>query len=85
MDVFGEQFKSTREIEHQVWEEYVDNNDTKDLVAYHHVDKGDSSEMFVRLRVEKSVIGIYLLTVVLLGIVSSIIASVIWLHGPSGP
>ncbi len=85
VDVFGEQFKSTREIEHQVWEEYVDNNDTKDLVAYHHVDKGDSSEMFVRLRVEKSVIGIYLLTVVLLGIVSSIIASVIWLHFPSGP
>ena len=86
VDVFGEQFKSTRKIEQKVWEEYVDNHDTKDLVAYHHVDEGNSSEMFVRLRLEKSVIGIYIFTVVVMGIISSLLASGILLRiFPSGP
>lgn len=89
VDVFGDQFKSTRKIEQKVWEEYVDNQDTKDLVAYNHVDEGNSSEMFVRLRVEKSVIGIYVFTVVVMGIISSLIASgilyILLRIFPSGP
>lgn len=75
VNVSGEQFKNTRKIEQQVWEEYVDGNNTEDLVAYNHVDIGNTGEMFVRLQVQKSVIGVYIFTVILMGVASSLIAS----------
>ncbi len=103
VNVFGEYFKSTRKIERRVWCEYVNGNDTEDLVAYHHVDfptaeaiadaksraeanatdKDEtpayvqSGEMFARLQVEKSLVGPYILTAVIIGAAGSVVATLL--------
>lgn len=77
--------KGTRKIENRVWDEYVNNNDTVDLLAYHIVQKPDksdksyisSSELFAKFRVEKSIIWIYLIFTIGLGIIGSLVASLL--------
>ena len=90
VEVSSGNFKSIRKIEPKVWEEYVNYNNTDDLVAYHYATKGeknsgneqskeyiDSSELFLKFRVEKSFIPIYVTLTLLIGIVGSIIATII--------
>ena len=84
--------KSIRKIEHGVWKNYVDGKDTEDLLAYHFADKakqadertGDetlsflpSSEFFAKFRVEKSVFWKYLLFTLSLGVLGSIVGTII--------
>lgn len=80
VDVSGEQFKNTRKIEQQVWGEYVDGNNTEDLVAYNHVDRGTdgSGEMFARLRMERSDILWYILAIAIMNVICSFVATWLW-------
>ena len=81
-------FKNIRKIEPKVWEEYVNGHDTTDLVAYHHVSKPDekkpdekyieSSELFVKFKVERSIFLRYLLFTGAVGMIGSLIASGVW-------
>ncbi len=80
-----------RTIEDDVWVNYVDRSsaeDTMDLVAYHYAKKQksekqsdetakfiESSELFAKFQVEKSVLVWYILFTLLLGAVGSLLAS----------
>lgn len=89
VDISNKGFKSTRKIEQGVWRDYVNDNNTEDLVAYHFADKAkskdkgdkadvmtiDSSELFAKFRVEKSVIWIYFLATILIGAIGSVLGS----------
>lgn len=91
VDVSSSDFKRVRKIEHNIWEAYVDGHDTTDLVAYHYVDKADtskspdgqeqylnSSELFTKFRVERAVIPLYIFCTILLGIFGSLIGSALF-------
>lgn len=99
MDVSSNSFNSVRKIEYQVWRDYVNGHDTKDLVAYHFSDKAkvvssnqegektadsqnrskknfiESSELFAKFSIERSVIFWYVLITIFLGVVGSILGS----------
>ena len=94
VDVTNSDFKSVRKIEQDVWKNYVDGQDTNDLVAYHYAHKAQrtlnregpipenksdyisSSEFFAKFRVEKSVIKLYVIITISIGIIGSIVGSV---------
>lgn len=87
IDVSNKDFKSIRKIEQGVWKDYVNGNDTEDLLAYHFADKvkksgsGEapvflaSSEFFAKFRVEKTVFYKYLAFTLGMGVLGSIIGS----------
>lgn len=83
VDVGSGDFKSVRKIENNVWKNYVDKDDPKDLVAYHYVHKPkkedkfiSSSEFFAKFRVENSLLWQYVLFTILLGASGSLIGSI---------
>ena len=85
IDVVGKDFKSTRKLEQGVWKDYVEGNDTEDLVAYHHVNKAGpeeeyipSSELFIKYKVERSLLLPYLLFTIALGACGSALWSALW-------
>lgn len=91
VDVESRDFKNVRKIEPRVWEAYVDGHDTTDLVAYHHVSKPErglskedtkkyieSSELFVKFKVDRSILARYILFTLGLGMTGSLMASIIW-------
>lgn len=80
VDVTSQGFTNVRKIEFNVWKEYVDGHDTKDLVAYHFADKpkkdGDSkfigsSELFAKFRIERSLVRAYVVCATLIGVLGS--------------
>lgn len=90
VDINNIGFKGIRKIEKGVWEDYVNRNDTEDLLAYHIAqrpkeEKGadgkknylDSSELFAKFRVERSVLWWYLLFTIALGAIGSVIATIL--------
>ena len=86
-------FKGIRKIEKGVWSNYVSNNDTEDLLAYHIAEKAPkksgtdtpndvpeyikSSDLFAKFRAEKSVMAIYIPVTIALGALGSILSSVL--------
>lgn len=77
-------FKGTRKIEKGVWDEYVNGNDTEDLLAYHIAQKpkneGEylaSSELFAKFRVEKSVLKLYICFTIALSVLGSLIWAIL--------
>ena len=85
-------FSRVRMIEHNVWAQYVADNekeerDTTELVAYHYIDYNEEgkaekngmypSELFTKFQVEKSVAVWYIVLTVLLGALGSGVAAVI--------
>ena len=88
VDINNSGFKGIRKIEKGVWKNYVNLNDTEDLLAYHIAQKPKnkdsekesekyltSSELFAKFRVERSVITAYVFFTVFLGAIGSILAS----------
>lgn len=87
VDVSSNEFSGgARTIENDIWVDYVDKSDSKDttdLVAYHYVKKKnkqtqddkdkfvESSELFSKFSVERSVIGKYIVFTVLVGAIGS--------------
>lgn len=84
VDVQGGPFKSIRQLEKNVWEDYVDKKNVKDLVAYHYVDKVKSdsyltsSELFMKCKVERSVIPRYIGLTIAFGVLGSVIGSLVF-------
>ena len=96
VDVTNSDFKSVRKIEQDVWKNYVDGQDTNDLVAYHYAHKAKnasngegkaighentyipSSEFFAKFRVEKSVVKLYIVISLLIGVSGSIVYSILF-------
>ena len=85
VDINNSGFKGIRKIEKDVWKNYVDEKDTIDLLAYHIAQKpkeGEefvaSSELFAKFRVERSILGWYLLITIGLGALGSIVASIFY-------
>lgn len=84
VDVEGGPFKSIRQLEKNVWEDYVDKKNVKDLVAYHYVDKVKSdsyltsSELFMKCKVERSVIPRYIGLTIAFGVLGSVIGSLVF-------
>lgn len=88
VDINNSGFKGIRKIEKGVWKNYVNSNDTEDLLAYHIAQKPKdktsdkeseryltSSELFAKFRVERSVITTYVFFTIFLGAVGSLFAS----------
>lgn len=84
VDIINSGFKGIRKIEKDVWKNYVNENDTVDLLAYHIAQKPDktknesvivSSELFAKFRVERSILGWYVFFTICLGAIGSIVAS----------
>lgn len=86
VDINNIGFKGIRKIEKDVWGDYVNQNGTEDLLAYHIAQKPkegitgkenylNSSELFAKFRVERSVLWWYLLFTIGLGALGSVIAT----------
>lgn len=78
--VANDEYKSIRKIEQDVWDEYVDYNDTTDLVAYHYVSKPKdsfvkSSEIFTKFSVGKTAMSVYVGVALLFGIIGSLLGN----------
>lgn len=84
VEVGSGDFNSVRKIEKDVWKNYVDQDDTEDLVAYHYSHKPNekdivpSSELFAKFRVENSLVLQYIFFTILLGASGSFIGSIVF-------
>lgn len=74
---------SPRKLEKDVWNDYINNPSTDNLIAYHYKKtfekyNNESVDFFIKYNVEKAVFGKYFAVTVLIGALGSIIGNFLW-------
>lgn len=81
---------SPRKLEKDIWDDYIDSENTDNLIAYHYkksfkdkeankiIYNNDSVDFFIKYNVEKSVFWKYFWITILIGSVGSILGNILW-------
>lgn len=89
VNLLSSDYKSARKLEKDVWKSYIEGNATDDLIAYHYKESAektqqndgkdfiDSSEFFIKYSKEKSVITLYIIFTLIVGLTGSLFANFI--------